>query len=344
MSRNQASKPMDEARGRGFSESPQISVPRRQMEHIASISRSSGLGKDGDTLKNFKVQEEYRGFLRGKVDNVLRRYPQRSTETDKETTARVNAQENVLILFRKLREGIYSSRRTDAFALEVYETSLYLATIFESPKQTTAVIPHLVPALYLKTPSPHNSRLDTVLISLLHHLVATYPSQGTFRQFFDTIPSDFLPRNSAFHIWITSIARSLRSRDYACFSALSSSENISKVFGDSDRLSRAIDSLSLSGEDREGLSRQALLTLAHCLRRKVQNTSWEIIRSAYRELSSDNEDTRAWLRRSLCLHSLVPYCYDISPEEWLEQHSALGHTRQKVGANDHGKWLIYKVR
>ncbi|KAJ6585326.1 hypothetical protein B0H19DRAFT_1109218 [Mycena capillaripes] len=40
-------------------------APRRKMEHIASVSRSSGLEKDGDALKNFDVQDEYRTFIQG---------------------------------------------------------------------------------------------------------------------------------------------------------------------------------------------------------------------------------------------------------------------------------------
>lgn len=227
------------------------------------------------------------------------------------------------------------------FFLLVYETSLYLATLFESSTQATAVIAQLVPSLYLATAPPHEKRLSTLLISLLQHLATTYPSQRTFRQFFDTIPSDFLPTTSAAHTWITSIVKSLRTQNYASFEALSSSATISKVFGDSDLL-QAMNSLSLSGQDSERLSHRALQTLVHSLRGKVRITSWGIIRLAYRELSCDNEDTRAWLERSLFLHSVVPYCHDITPEEWLEQHRALGHSRRKEGVK--GKWLIYREK
>ncbi|KAI0270246.1 hypothetical protein BGY98DRAFT_1011052 [Russula aff. rugulosa BPL654] len=40
---------------------------RSKFEHIPSISRSSGVDRDGDTLKDFGVQEEYREFLQQKV-------------------------------------------------------------------------------------------------------------------------------------------------------------------------------------------------------------------------------------------------------------------------------------
>ena len=66
---------------------------------------------------------------------MFSRYPRRANESEIETRQRVDAQENVLILFRevfelpiglsliqtsqgKLREGISSSRRSDVFALE----------------------------------------------------------------------------------------------------------------------------------------------------------------------------------------------------------------------------------
>ncbi|KAG6853931.1 hypothetical protein C0991_012423 [Blastosporella zonata] len=285
--RNQSTKPMSRGRGMGSSRATSSAPPKRQMELIASVSRSSGLEKDGDTLKDFKVQEEYRTFLQGKVgmpydrfstglislvqlDDVLEKHPRRPTETEQEATSRVNAQENVLILFRKLREGISSSWRNDTFALEVYETSLYLAAVFESPKQTTAVIPHLLPSLYLTSSPPHKNRLITVLISLLHHLAITYPSQGTFRQFFDLIPTDFLPKSSAAHKWIRTLAKSLRTQNYATFEVLSRSASISRLFeGPEDPdLSGAMKPLSLSGRDSESLAHQALFTLVHLLRNK----------------------------------------------------------------------------
>ncbi|GLB38224.1 hypothetical protein LshimejAT787_0500890 [Lyophyllum shimeji] len=313
------------------------------MEHIASVSRSSGLEKGGDTLKDFNVQEEYRDFLQGKMDEVLSKYPRRHLESAKEASQRINAQENVLILFRKLREGISSSQRSDAFALEAYETSLYLAAAFESPRQSTSIIPHLVPGLYLTSPAPHDNRTATVLISLLHHLVTAYPSQGSYRQHFDTIPVDFLPRDGAPFTWITRLARSLRTQNYAVFEQLTSPSSISKVLGDEEDLAGALKSLSISDGDRRAtLARQALHGLVHSLRYKARNTNWDIVRSAYREFSCDTEETRAWLVRSLSLRSSVPYGRSIEAEQWLEEKATLGHARRKEGVP--GRWMIYKPR
>ncbi|KAG6850338.1 hypothetical protein H0H93_014611 [Arthromyces matolae] len=334
--RNQTSK----STHRGVFTGSQSSAQQLQMELVASVSRSSGLEKDGDTLKDYRVQEKYRVFVQGKVDDVLALHPRRLTESEKDRTARVNAQENVLILFReapvffvkkfvfsdsttgKLREGISSSQRTDGFALEVYETSLYFAVLFESPKQTTAIIHPLVPSMYRAAPQPHKNRLIIVLISLLHHLIAVYPSQGTFRQFFDTIPSEFLPKTSEAHAWITALARSIRTIDYASFSALTSPSRLSTFLDDKDDLSQALQSLSLNNDDKESLPRRSFFTLMHSLRAKFQATTWNVVRSAYREISCNDEH--------------------LTLEQWLEKESTHGHSRQKEGAD--GRWLIYKPR
>ncbi|RDB18082.1 hypothetical protein Hypma_000965 [Hypsizygus marmoreus] len=340
--RNQPSRP-SRGRGRAAPRGSQSHLPpKRQMEHIASVSRSSGLEKDGDTLKDFKVQEEYRVFLQGKVDDVLNRHPRKVTESEQEAKQRVDAQENVLILFRKLREGISSSRRTDVFALEVYETSLFLSTAFESPRQTTSVIPHLLPTLYLASPPPHGNCRSAVLISLLHHLVTAYPSQSSFRQLFDTIPSSLFPKDAPAFNWIESVARSLRTQNYAIFEQLTRPAAITGLLGEADSLSNALQSLSISSHHSASLCRRALLGLIDALRRKSRMTTWGIMRAAYREFSCTSKGTRDWLDRSLCLQSVVPYESDIEPERWLQEQSALGHTAQKERVV--GKWIIYKAR
>ncbi|EJF63242.1 hypothetical protein DICSQDRAFT_145501 [Dichomitus squalens LYAD-421 SS1] len=128
------------------------------MELIASVSRSSGLEKDGDALRDARVQEEYRTFIQGKLDDYWKRYPLSSyadlgSEDADAARSRKENQENLLILLRKLREGLLSIKRKDAFALEVYETSLYLAVLFKSPVQTTSALSHIFPDLYISIAS-----------------------------------------------------------------------------------------------------------------------------------------------------------------------------------------------
>ncbi|KAF9468637.1 hypothetical protein BDZ94DRAFT_1279714 [Collybia nuda] len=303
------------------------------MEHIASVSRSSGLEKDGDTLKDFKIQEEYREFLQGK-----------SIESDSEARQRIDAQENVLILFRKLREGIFSSRRTDSFALEVYETSLYLSVAFNSTKQTTPIISHLLPDLYLIVSPPHHNRPVTILISLVHHLVATYPSQSLFQQHLDTIPLSLLPKNSKASKWINSLARSLRARNFIEFERLTGPFTIGRLFDAQDTPSNppkgSSPMLSTNGRLAD-LSHSALYEIIDSLRSKTRGTSWDVFRSAYREVSCASE-TGNWLARSLFLNPLGPHTATIGVDQWFKQQSQLGHVRPKEGTAD--KWIVCKFR
>ena len=63
----------------------------------------------------------------------------------------------ILLEFRKLREGIISSHRTDAFAVEVYETSAKLAMLADNGPQLATVLPHLVRNLHWPKPGPGNT-------------------------------------------------------------------------------------------------------------------------------------------------------------------------------------------
>ncbi|KAJ6584076.1 hypothetical protein DFH09DRAFT_1359990 [Mycena vulgaris] len=184
------------------------------MEHIASVSRSSGLEKDGDALRNFDVQDEYREFIQGKLNDMWERHTRHPAEIEAEARQRIDAQENVLILFRKLREGIISSKRVGQFTLEVYETSLYLAVIFDSPRHISPVIPALLTYFQLPSTEPHTNSVETILICLLHHLVAAYPSQREFHSHLASVPQAVLPDGSAARVWITSLAGCIRARNY----------------------------------------------------------------------------------------------------------------------------------
>jgi hypothetical protein len=183
----------------------------------------------------------------------------------------------------------------------------------------------------------------TILVSLLHHLVVAYPSQSLFQQHLDAIPSSLLPQHSPASKWINSLSRSLRTRNYIKFEELTRPSAITPLLENSDLLSDSFGSLSLSPQDgrHEGLPRQALYEIVDLLRNKARATSWDVIRSAYRELSCGTE-AGDWLTRSLCLKSLLPYGISAEAEQWLEQQSPLGHVRAKEGAV--GRWIVCKVR
>ncbi|KAF8627424.1 hypothetical protein AX17_006239 [Amanita inopinata Kibby_2008] len=323
------------SRGRGsYGGNAQGRSQTRQMELVASVSRSSGLEKDGDTLKDYKIQEEYRTFIKGKLDNVLRKYHRRTVETEAEASHRVEEQENVLILFRKLREGISSTMRRDHFALEVYETSLFLATAFASPRHSSAIVHHLVPDLYLSCPAPHQNLIFTIFVSLIHQLVINYPSQGPYVQQLDSIPLCLFPKDSEARKWIASLSASLRTRNYVRFEEQSVRSTLLRVLGLQQEQESKLET---------NLGLLAICTAVDGLRIKVRETAWTVMRSVYRELTCHVEsETRDWLGRSLCLHSVLSEDFAISLDHWLEKQHSLGAVRPKEGVQ--GRWIVCKIR
>lgn len=322
------------------------SAPSR-MELMASVSRSSGLEKGGDDLKNFKIQEEYRQFIHGKLDQLIKRhYPRRFVnENDAEKTHRVEEQENVLILFRKLREGVQASKRKNEFALEVYETSLYLSIVFESPRQPPSIIPHLIPHLYQTATCPQPLRLTTLILTLLYHLGTSYPSQTTFFKHLKSIPTALLPKDSKAARWITMLARSLRMKNYAQFERLSRITTLSSLLGGPIHGFLSIDSLTNStrAQASQEYAHGAILTTLDALRNKARETFWTVLRSSYRELgcTSNSGDTKEWISRSLCMESPLSEDLTLESEAWLDRKAQEGHTRRKEGVE--GRWIICKV-
>ncbi|KAK2465382.1 hypothetical protein APHAL10511_002736 [Amanita phalloides] len=283
-------------------------------------------------LKDKKTQEEYRKFIQGKMDDVLQKYHRRLEESEAETKHRVEAQENVLILFRKLREGISSIGRRDCFALEVYETSLFLAIIFGSLRHASAIIPHLFSHLYLTCQTPHeNAAVLAALVSSMHYLLANYPSQGPFHQHLDSIHHRLLPKDSKERKWLTSLAAYLRNRQYASFERKSQKSAILHV-------------LERKEQNTEDLGLLAVFTAVDGLRAKARETTWTVMRSAYRELAchAGSADTRDWLERSLCLRSIISEASTIALERFLEQQSSLGAVRARQGIE--GRWIVCKIR
>jgi len=310
------------------------------MELIASVSRSSGMEKDGDALKDYKTQEEYRAFIQDKLDSFWRMHS---------TISRKEKQENILILFRKLREGLVSSERKDQFAVEAYETSLFLAILFDSPRQTTTILSHLIPDLYSTIST--SLRDLTTLISLVHHLAAAYPSQSTFRQHLHSLPPSLRFPDSESCAWITSLASSLRSLNYSKFEELTRPSSFSHLLIVSNELGPKTSSKTTPSESFDSvhssanLANRALQTLVEALRTTAREKTWHIIRSAYRELACHPESgaTRDWLERSLALPSIVPTGKAINLDDWLEKKCGEGQIRKKDGTTE-GRWIICKVR
>ncbi|KAL1672832.1 hypothetical protein EV122DRAFT_223916 [Schizophyllum commune] len=336
------------------------STGKRNMTLIASVSRSSGLERGGDDLKDYTIQEEYRAFIQGKVD-ALSIHPRPISLTGvhnlskEEAERRGETRDNILILLRKLREGISASKRSDAFAIEAYETSLFLAVISGNHRRISPIVSQITPELYAGTQGPHPNAALTFTIALLYHLATSFPSQAVFQQqlaLFQQGSSSLLPPDSSEYTWIRSLAASLRQMNIARFSRLTAPPALPLSFSEeSDELSRALADLSLGERKlqnptvRRALAENALHTALDMLREKVREHAWDVLRAAYKELSS-TADGAPWLARSLVLHDGKPDSEDAysSPEDlthWLEGQAQLGRVKRKVGVE--GRWLVCKT-
>ncbi|KAJ3569391.1 hypothetical protein NP233_g5082 [Leucocoprinus birnbaumii] len=299
---------------------------KRQMELMPSVSRSSGLDKDGDSLKDHKVQEEYRNFIEEKLAQVLRRIENLNSEAEDAKKHQVEEQENILILYRKLREGISSTSRVDGFSVEVYERSLYLSIIFTSPKHTAAIIPALLDDLYLRAFSPstdlgvdsanHNHhRHMSLLISLIHHLATQFPSQSPYHHQISSMPKDWLPSDT--RTWLGCLTRSLRTGNYYQLGILTGEQRVSQLHDPRD-------STSTPTQLHDQLAVRALTTAIDALRSKARASSWRIMRAAYRELWFEEPyDTRHWLRISLEIEDPEEF------DQWLAEVEKSNEMKKK---------------
>ncbi|KAI0693221.1 hypothetical protein BC835DRAFT_1354502 [Cytidiella melzeri] len=322
---------------------------KRHMELIPSVSRSSGLDNDGDALKDYQVQEDYRGFIQTKLSEYWDRFPYDSDTQDMKQ--REEVQGNLLILFRKLREGLLSTKRADAFALEVYETSLHLSIIFHSPVQTTSITSHLLPSMYRALPAHYPTIIPTILLSSLHFLVSEYPSQSRYFENLHSLPTSFFPDNHNARIWLRDVARMLRLRNYSRLESLTSRDFCERVLqqpGYSNPKSTGKYSFAID------LVLEALCSSVEALRAKVREANWLVLRSAYRELSlvkpsdADSAPTRDWLCRCLALRSVKRKAglgvvdAMVLVDLWMESRRTLGDVRQKEGAES--RWIIVKPK
>lgn len=222
----------------------------------------------------------------------------------------------------------------DVRSPSVYETSFYLSVIFNSAKQIAAAMSHLVPDAYQNLTCPKPLCRPTVVLSLLYHLVASYPSQASYCQHMSLIPPSLFPRQSGAHHWIQNLASALRTRNYSRFSQFYKKQSMTIVFED-----------SVPGGDVSNTQtvKIAILAILDDLRSKARDTSWAVLRSAYRELDSSVDLTSTWLTTSLSLQPLlVTDDRTWTPQSWLNEQSTRGHTRQKEGFQE--KWIICKVR
>lgn len=262
------------------------------------------------------------------------------------------------------------NRQIDPCDYIVYEVSLHLSVVFNSPAQTTSIISHLVPDLYQRAPELPQTVSWAALISAFHFLVAAYPSQSRCSEHLALLPSSFLPKDAPPHKWLSDVMRALRSRNFARFESLTKDDKIKATFpiDESNILPENMHSGLRPMKDKTRhspgcLPLVALLTLVDSLRQRVRETTWSVIRSAYRELHCRTLDvsgqplvpspTGDWLHRTLGLRSTITKVLNDDPEgteeevdsavsKWLEEKCSRGEVRVKEGSE--GCWIICKVR
>ena len=219
----------------------------------------------------------------------------------------------------------------------VYETSLYLSVVFESPAQTS-ILSHLVPDVYSATPAPQPFRPTTTLILLLHQLVISFPSQKTYLERIRYLVPNFLGRPSAAYLWISSLARSLRTLNFVQFERLSHPDAFEHLLPPS----RPIPSSNVKPTTMfQDLPRNAVYALVSRLRLKARDEAWMVVRNAYRELSSSDE-TQMWLGKRLLFDSFGSETTVVRFDEWMWERCRDGQLRPKEGVE--GRWMVCKAR
>ncbi|KAI6098125.1 hypothetical protein F5141DRAFT_438916 [Pisolithus sp. B1] len=369
---------------------------------------------------DFRTQEAYWEFIDGKLTAFWKEYlSQPVCQNEFAKRKCVESQTNVLILFRKLREGLLSSGRNDQFSLQVYETSLYLSVMFESSVgmlDTTSILSRLVPGMYtavlqpLQSPqlspsfppvspalsstptrisptflsslsSPSRSWSPsrpsaslTAILMLLHTLILAYPSQRAYFDTLQSIPECILDRKSDIYGWIRAVARCLGGCDFVEFENLTRGSgvfefvtSVGDVKGVDSNLdlklrladSKPVSNLSLNSHStfvsNSHLRKTVptLRVLLSRLRAKARDRAWVIFRSAYREMSEEDE-SKKWLERYLALESVEGASLEemeervnlglgkITFDDWIRERERDGHIRRREGVV--GRWVVCKVR
>jgi hypothetical protein len=132
------------------------------------------------------------------------------------------------------------------------------------------------------------------------------------------------------------LTKTLRLRNYARLAVLGHNSRVSDV------ISQVLKTMN-SQIAHSNLAHDAVLYLLDALKQKAAETAWGVIRSAYREFSTDKaeEVTRAWLVRSLSLESVYDDDRNIGAVEWLESKVSIGYVRKKEGLE---RWIVCTAR
>lgn len=177
-------------------------------------------------------------------------------------------------------------------------------------------MPHLVQELYKAQPSSL-SIPQTLLLCSLCHLVDHYPSQKEYRHFqTQVIPRGQLDKMSAESVWLTKLASRLRQHLVPA---------VLKLLRERPKSDHALQESAMEG-------------LLSRLETKIRESSWEVLRTSYRQVAcQETSPTRAWLSQMLLLEGR-----DNSLDGWLVDHGKLGHCQRKEEIE--GRWLLVRAR
>lgn len=187
------------------------------------------------------------------------------------------------------------------------------------------------------TDSTHHRHLS-LLISLINHLTTRYPSQNLYLQQLASVSYDWVPVPT--RTWLKALTHAIRSGNYHQLGNLTDRDRIAQLVmptGSCDKVTATTKPL-LQLHDK--LAMHAFTAAIDALRIKVRESTWRIMRSAFRELWLEEPfDTRPWLCRSLTFDINEPLDeFDL----WLSDAEKSGGIRRKEGAQ--GRWIVTKMQ
>lgn len=194
-----------------------------------------------------------------------------------------------------------------------------------------------MPDIYSAVPAPQPSRLPTILILLLHRLVVSFPSQQKYLDQIRYLVPNLLERSSATYLWISTLARSLRTLNFIQFERLSHPDAFEHLLPSSRPIPSSKVMATTAFHD---LPRVAVNALVSRLRLKARDEAWMVVRNAYRELSSSDE-TQTWLGKRLFFDSFGSEATVVRFDEWVRERCRNGQLRPKEGVE--GRWLVCKA-
>lgn len=234
------------------------------------------------------MQETYRRW----IDEKLLEYERKGDVGSERSKL---DREDIIRRLRKLREGLLASNRDDAFATEVYETSLYLAAAYGVSDQVTAVSAQILPPSRILSPKAsakitqdRNVRGATLFLIMLHHLRLATLSASSLQWVVVALSHPFVTHNlSDSHLcWLKQVVMAWRCGNHHKIWNLTSNQTLDTIL---------LPSLTQGPRGRREMA--AFVAEAEGFRCRVREMAWKVTVTAYRE------ESEPWLLRSLSLAS-----------------------------------------